>query len=63
MKSRPRGWRRFVVASALSLAIGALAESPARADEKSGKVRASEPSGKVEEMLQANTQPSTATWP
>jgi Domain of unknown function (DUF4440) len=57
MNSRPKACRRLVVASALVLAVGALAQSLAQAAEKSGKAHASEASGKtVEEMLQADTQ-------
>ncbi|HMA30142.1 MAG TPA: DUF4440 domain-containing protein [Thermoanaerobaculia bacterium] len=57
MHSRPKVCRRLVAASAIGLAIGALAEGRAHASEKSARVRTSEPSAKtVEEMLQADTQ-------
>ncbi|MFI5119093.1 MAG: nuclear transport factor 2 family protein [Thermoanaerobaculia bacterium] len=57
MSSRPKTRRRLAVASALGLALGALPGSPARAAEKIGKARGSEPSEKtVAQMLQADTQ-------
>ncbi|HMA29446.1 MAG TPA: hypothetical protein VKS23_06250, partial [Thermoanaerobaculia bacterium] len=57
MNSRPKVCRRLVAASAIGLAIAALAEGRAHASEKSAKGRTSEPSAKtVEEVLQADTQ-------
>ena len=55
MSSRPKACHPLVVASLL--AVAAFAPCPAQAEEKSGKVRAGEPTGKtVEETLQANSQ-------
>jgi len=57
MNSRPRARRRLVVASALVLAVGALARGSVFAADEKSKAGATKPPGNtVEEMLQANTQ-------